>query len=90
MRALLTHIANVLLKMALERGVRAALPRIYNILDKQMPQLLEQGQPKEVTTAVADAIQTATSGKVRVKQSQIDAILGLYSPVAGAAKKLLK
>jgi hypothetical protein len=90
MRPLLTHIANVLLKMALERGIRVALPRIFNLLDQQMPVLLEQGNPANVTGAVADAIRIATDNKVRVSQNQIDAIMGLYSPVAGAAKKLFK
>jgi len=90
MRSLLTHIANVLLKMALERGVRAALPRIFTILDRQMPMLLEQGEPAAVTVAVADAISAATKGKVSPSQNQIEAIVGLYSPIAGAAKKLLK
>jgi hypothetical protein len=90
MRILLTHIANVLLKMALERGVRAALPRIFTILDRQMPMLLEQGEPAAVTVAVADAISVATKGKVSPSQNQIEAIVGLYSPIAGAAKKLLK
>lgn len=90
MRVLLTHIANVLLKMALERGVRAALPRIFTILDRQMPMLLEQGEPAAVTVAVADAISVATKGKVSPSQNQIEAIVGLYSPIAGAAKKLLK
>jgi hypothetical protein len=90
MRVLLTHIANVLLKMALERGVRAALPRIFTILDRQMPQLLEQGEPAAVTAAVGDAISVATAGKVKPVQNQIEAIVGLYSPIAGAAKKLLK
>jgi hypothetical protein len=90
MRVLLTHIANVLLKMALERGVRAALPCIFTILDRQMPMLLEQGEPAAVTVAVADAISVATKGKVKPVQNQIEAIVGLYSPIAGAAKKLLK
>lgn len=90
MRTLLTHIANVLLKMALERSIRAALPRIFNALDRQIPLLVEEGKPQAVTAAVADAIRTGTGGKVRPQQNQIDAILGLYSPVAAAAKKLIK
>jgi hypothetical protein len=52
--------------------------------------LLEQGEPAAVTVAVADAISVATKGKVKPVQNQIEAIVGLYSPIAGAAKKLLK
>lgn len=88
MRTLLTHIANVLLKMALERGIRASLPRIFNILDTKVPMLVDEGRPADITAAVADAIRTVSGGKVRPQQSQIEAILGLYSPVAAAAKKL--
>jgi hypothetical protein len=88
MKTLFVELGRVLLRLALDRAVREALPRIYNRLDVKMPELLSTATPTQVKREIADAI-SATSGKV-ASSSQIEAVIGLYSPVAGAIRAFTK
>jgi hypothetical protein len=88
MKSLFVELGRVLLRLALDRAVREALPRIYNRLDVKMPELLSKATPTQVKREIADAI-SATTGKV-VAPSQIEAVIGLYSPVAGAIRAFKK
>jgi hypothetical protein len=88
MKTLLVELGRVLLRLALDRAVREALPRIYNRLDVKMPELLSTATPTQVKREIADTI-VATTGKTAAP-SQIEAVIGLYSPVAGAIRAFKK
>ena len=88
MKTLFVELGRVLLRLALDRAVREALPRIYNRLDVKMPELLSTATPLQVKQEIADAI-GATTGKTAAP-SQIEAVIGLYSPVAGAIRAFKK
>ena len=70
------------MRLALDRAVREALPRIYKRLDFEMPYLLAKATPQQTKNEIAAAIKEVT-GK-GVAPSQIEAVIGLYSPVTGA------
>lgn len=84
MKTLFVELGRTLLRLALDRAVREALPRIYRRLDMEMPQLLSYGTPAQVKAEIASVI-THEAGK-QPKPSQIEAVIGLYSPVAGAIR----
>ena len=88
MKTLFVELARILMRLALDRAVREALPRIYKRLDVEMPNLLLTGTPREVKSEIANAIE-ATTHKAPA-QSQIQAVIGLYSPVAGAIRAFKK
>lgn len=84
MKLFLVELGRTLLRLALDRAVREALPRIYRRLDLEMPQLLSHGSPEQVKAEIASVI-TREAHKTP-KPSQIEAVIGLYSPVAGAIR----
>jgi hypothetical protein len=88
MKTLLVELGRILMRLALDRAVRKGLPLIYKRLDVELPNLLLTGTPQQVKSEIAGAI-TATTHKIP-DQSQIDAVIGLYSPVAGAIRALKK
>lgn len=89
-RRILTKLAKVLLKLAMDKAVRAALPQIYKKLDLEMPQLLAEETPASMTRTVMNAIVTSTGGTVPVDATQVQAVMGLYSPIAAAYRNLRK
>ncbi len=88
MKTLLVELGRILMRLALDRAVRKGLPLIYKRLDVELPGLLMTGTPQQVRNEVAGAI-AATTHKIP-DQSQIEAVIGLYSPVAGAIRTLKK
>jgi hypothetical protein len=88
MKLLLVEIGRILMRLALDRAVREALPRIYRRLDVELPGLLLIGTPQQVETEITDAI-TAATQKVPAP-SQVEAVIGLYSPVVGAIRAFKK
>jgi hypothetical protein len=88
MKTLLVELGRILMRLALDRAVRKGLPLIYRRLDVELPSLLLTGTPQQVKTEIAGAI-AATTHKLP-DQSQIEAVIGLYSPVAGAIRALKK
>lgn len=88
MKRFLVELARVLMRFALDRAVREGLPLIYRRLDVELPNLLLTGTPEQVKSEIAGAI-TATTHKIP-KPSQVEAVIGLYSPVAGAIRALTK
>lgn len=89
-RKLLARLGRIFLQLALDKAVRVALPKIYERLDLEMPQLLESADPSQMTNAVSTAIAVATNGKVAVTGDQIQAVVGLYSPIAATVRNLRK
>lgn len=89
-RKIWARLGRIFLKLALDKAVRLALPKIYERLDLEMPRLLESADPNQMTAAVSTAITVATSGKVAVTPTQIQAVVGLYSPIAATVRNLKK
>jgi hypothetical protein len=88
MKLFLVELARILMRLALDRAVREALPRIYRRLDVELPDLLQTGTPQQVKTEIASAIEATTHKSPA--QSQIEAVIGLYSPVSGAIRAFTK
>lgn len=88
MKLFLVELGRVLMRMALDRAVRESLPRIYRRLDVELPGLLLTGTQQQVKQEIAGAI-TATTHKIP-EPSQIEAVIGLYSPVSAAIRALKK
>ena len=87
MKQLLIHLAKMLLKAALDAAVRKALPKIYERLDADLPQVLSMNPaPIVVESVVAQSIAAAT--KKRATESQIEAVLGLYDPIKAALRNV--
>ena len=84
MNLLLVELGRALMRLAMDRAVRQGLAAIYKRLDVELPSLLLTGTPSDVKKEIAGAI-TATTHKVP-DQSQIEAVIGLYSPIAGAIR----
>ncbi len=81
----LLALADVLVKMALERGVRKALPVIFRRLDDELPTWLAEHLDSNaisgrIAQAISDAIHRPVSGE------QVAAIVRLYDPRIAAAK----
>ena len=84
---LLLTLADVLVKMAMDRTIKAALPAIYRRLDDELPDWLVGGlTPEAVSGRVAKAVSDLTGKSVSAEQ--VNAIARLYDPrqaVANAA-----
>jgi hypothetical protein len=89
LKPLLIAAAQWLLKAAMDKALRDNLPKVYGKLDKEVPAMLEHGAgPEVVAHAISSAISDAT-GKPALKD-QIDAVVGLYSPISAAVKSFRK
>jgi hypothetical protein len=88
MKRFLVELGRAMMRLALDQAVRKGLPLIYKRLDVELPSLLLTGTPQQVKAEIAGAI-AATTHKIP-DQSQIEAVIGLYSPVAGAIRALNK
>lgn len=87
MKPFFIRLAKALLKLALDEGLRRALPRVYKQLDSEVPLLLSNNAPaSKIKSAVASSIYAATGA--RASSTQIDAVLGLYDPVQAALNSL--
>lgn len=87
MKSLLIRLAKVLLKLAMDETLRRALPKIYDRLDAELPQVLSmKPAPIVVESVVAQAIASATDH--RATETQIQAVLGLYDPMRAALRNL--
>jgi len=87
MKPLLIRLAKALLKLALDEGLRRALPKVYKQLDAEVPLLLyNNASPIKVQGAVSSAISAATGH--RASPTQVEAILGLYDPVKAALNQI--
>lgn len=89
MKALLIKAAKWLLRAAMDQVLRENLPAVYGKIDQDVPKLIEHGAPPEVVGhAISTAISEAT-GKPALK-TQIDAVIGLYSPISATVKAFKK
>lgn len=87
MKTLLIRLAKVLLKLAMDEALRRALPKVYERLDSDLPQVLSmKPAPLVVESVVAQAISAAIDH--RATETQIEAVLGLYDPMRAALRNL--
>jgi hypothetical protein len=87
MKPLLIKAAKWLLKMAMDAAMRKALPRIYQALDGDIPDLLEmKAGPDVIESVVAHSIKQATG--TRATATQIEAVIGLYDPIQAAIRSV--
>lgn len=85
----LTALADVLTKMALERGVRKVLPLIFDQIDERLPAAVSEHLGGGVVGgliggAISDAINRPA------KPEEVDAVVRLYDPRKAAAKQSRK
>lgn len=87
MKPLLIRLAKALFKLALDEGLRRALPLVYKRLDAELPVLLSHNVPApQVKGAIASAIADAVGH--RATPAQVEAVIGLYDPVKAALRRL--
>lgn len=87
MNAILIRVAKLLLKLAMDHTLRQVLPKVYERLDEDMPQVLSMKPvPVVVESVVAQAITAATDK--RATMSQIEAVIGLYDPIKAALRNV--
>lgn len=86
MKALLLRLSKVLLRFAVDEGLRRSLPEIYKRLDNEVPILLFNNAPaSSVQGSIASAIADATGHRASTKQ--IEAVISLYDPVKAAISR---
>ena len=82
----LMALADVLTKMALERGVKAALPKIFDVIDERLPVAVSEHLGGGVVGGlIAGAISDAIGRPA--KPADVDAVVKLYDPRQAAAKQ---
>ena len=87
MKFLLIELAKLLLKAAMDKALRKALPKVYAQLDSDLPQVLSMNPAAIVVeSVVAQSIAQATGD--RATAEQIEAVIGLYDPVKAALRNL--
>jgi hypothetical protein len=87
MKFLLIELAKLLLKAAMDKALRKALPKVYAQLDSDLPQVLSMNPaPIVVESVVAQSIAQATGDRATV--DQIQAVIGLYDPIKAALRNL--
>jgi len=86
MKHLLIRLAKVLLKLAMDKALEQALPKIYKQIDAELPKLLmNQAPPSVVQNAISTAIVRGTSGKLN--QDLVDLVVLAYDPIKAAMIK---
>ena len=89
MKPLLIRTAKLLLRLAMDRALVQALPKVYERLDADLPQVLSVNPaPIVVESVIAQSIAAAT--KRRATDAQIAAVVGLYDPIAAALRNIKK
>lgn len=89
LRPALIRLAKLLLRLAMDRALLKVLPEVYRRLDADMPQVLSvKAAPIVVESVVAQAISSATNH--RASETQIQAVIGLYDPIAAAIRNIKK
>jgi hypothetical protein len=83
MKHLLIRLAKVLLKLAMDKALEQALPKIYKQLDAEVPKLLmNQAPPSVVQSAISSAIVKSTGGKLN--KDMLDLVVLAYDPIKAA------
>jgi hypothetical protein len=86
MKHLLIRLAKVLLKLAMDKALEQALPKIYKQIDAEVPKLLmNQAPPSVVQNAISTAIVKSTGGKLN--NDMLDLVVLAYDPIKAAIIK---
>jgi hypothetical protein len=86
MKHLLIRLAKALLKLAMDKALEQALPKIYKQLDAEVPKLLmNQAPPSVVQNAISTAIVKSTGGKLN--KDMLDLVVLAYDPIKAAVIK---
>lgn len=86
LRQLLLRLGRMLIRLSLDPTLRRDLQRIFWRLDGQMPKLLAEAGPAEVTGVIGSAISEVTGEKATGQR--VEAIVALYNPIAAAVRNL--
>ncbi len=83
MKHLLIRLAKMLLKLAMDKALEQALPKIYKQIDAEVPKLLmNQAPPSVVQNAISTAIVRNTDG--RLNPDLLDLVVLAYDPIKAA------
>lgn len=85
MKSFLVGLAKILLRLALDRAIREALPRIYEKLDISVPIAIVNGAPPAVVESEISYLAKKFS-KGNVSDSTIEALALLYNPIKNAVR----
>jgi hypothetical protein len=85
MKGLFVQLAKVLLRFALDKTVREALPRIYEKLDISVPIAIVNGAPPAVVESEISYLAKKFSDG-QVSDTTIEALALLYNPVKNAVR----
>ena len=85
MQAFLVGFPKILLRLALDKAVKEALPRIYEKLDISVPIAIVNGAPPAVVESEFSYL-AAKFNKGQVSDSTIEALALLYNPIKNAVR----
>ena len=86
-RTIALELGRVMLKLAVDRALRKALPAIFARLDMELPfMLINHAKPLELKAVVTDAIEEKIGHKATA--TQISTVLGLYDPIKAALRNI--
>ena len=85
-RQLLLRLGKACIRWSLDADVRDDLRTIYARLDGEIPFLLKQAGPMQMTGSIGSAIADVTGHKAT--SARIDAVIALYNPVAATLRNL--
>jgi hypothetical protein len=85
MKKFLIKLSKLLLRLAMDEALRRVLPKVYEQLDADLPQVLSLNPaPVVVESVIAQAISQATNERATI--DQIQAVIGLYDPMRAALR----
>jgi hypothetical protein len=86
MRPIFLYLAKFFLRLAVDKALEKTLPKIYDQLDKDLPQLLYNNAPKEI---VAFEISKVIAQNVKTAKYKpiVDIVTMLYDPAQASRSK---
>lgn len=87
-RQLLLKAGRMLIRLSMDAELQRDLSRIYARLDGEMPHLLKDAGPVQMTGSIAATIADVTGHKAT--SERIDAVVSLYNPIAATIRNLRK
>lgn len=78
------RIGKALIRLSVDPVLRKDLQQIFWRLDGQMPRLLEEAGPAEMTGAIGEVIADVTGQQATGQR--VEAIVTLYNPIAAALR----
>lgn len=77
-----------LIRLSLDPVLRKDLQQVFWRIDGQMPKLLKEAGPVEMTGAIGEVIANVTGE--RATGQRVEAIVSLYNPIAAAVRNFKK